>query len=177
VSSLVDIKGKIFGQWFVISQKPSRNGSTYWLCRCSCGVEKEITYSSLSDGRSKSCGHDLSPRQRQGRTRKGAARWRVYKDNYMLPAKKRGYVFELTEEQFCQIATSPCFYCGDLPSQVSKAKSGEEFIYNGVDRIVNEAGYTLQNSVPCCSPCNIAKNDHAVKDFIERCRRIAHRHG
>jgi hypothetical protein len=38
----LDITGKKFGKLTAISKAPSRGGKTYWLCRCDCGVEKEI---------------------------------------------------------------------------------------------------------------------------------------
>lgn len=48
-----NLVGKTFGRWEVI--KPgSRYG--YWLCRCKCGQEKEVYYSSLLNGKSQSCG-------------------------------------------------------------------------------------------------------------------------
>jgi hypothetical protein len=38
------------------SGRSSENGQAYWLCRCDCGTEKEITSSNLVAGDMKSCG-------------------------------------------------------------------------------------------------------------------------
>jgi hypothetical protein len=38
----LDLTGKRFGRLIAISKAESRNGKTYWLCKCDCGVEKEI---------------------------------------------------------------------------------------------------------------------------------------
>lgn len=41
--NLIDLTGKIFKDWKVISKAESRNGKVYWLCKCQkCGIEKEI---------------------------------------------------------------------------------------------------------------------------------------
>lgn len=46
--------GDVFGEWTVIgkAEKPYHS-----LCRCSCGVVKEVNNSALRLGKSKSCGH------------------------------------------------------------------------------------------------------------------------
>ena len=53
------VPGQRFGEWTVIERAPSRNGNTYWHCRCSCGVERDVRADHLQSGRSTSCGgHD-----------------------------------------------------------------------------------------------------------------------
>lgn len=46
--------GKEYGEWTVLGlgKKPD-----YLLCRCSCGVEREVHAYSLPSGKSQSCGH------------------------------------------------------------------------------------------------------------------------
>lgn len=53
---LIDITGKIFGELTVISRGLSTNNNTYWLCKCSCGKEKEIARTNLRSGDIRSCG-------------------------------------------------------------------------------------------------------------------------
>lgn len=48
--------GERFGHLTVLGTAPPRGGHPYWNCRCDCGVEKEIYASSLTTGRSRSCG-------------------------------------------------------------------------------------------------------------------------
>jgi hypothetical protein len=66
-----DLIGQIFGEWTVISRGRSDiikkgdeiTGSVvYWNCKCSCGVEREVTTSSLKSGASQSCGHIAAQR-------------------------------------------------------------------------------------------------------------------
>ena len=52
----LDITGQKFGKLTALHRVPSRNGKTYWLCRCECGVEKEIQTTHLRDGSTVSCG-------------------------------------------------------------------------------------------------------------------------
>lgn len=51
-----DLTNKEFGEWKVI--KYIKHG--YWLCRCSCGQEKEVKGTHLLSGASKSCGHSTT---------------------------------------------------------------------------------------------------------------------
>ena len=52
--------GQSFGRWIVISGPIRPDGSTWgrtrYLCRCSCGVEKEVVATTLLRGKSLSCG-------------------------------------------------------------------------------------------------------------------------
>lgn len=58
-----DMTGQRFGQLVVIRRAPSRDGRTYWLCRCDCGEEVEVNRSNLISGRQTSCGkHRINPR-------------------------------------------------------------------------------------------------------------------
>lgn len=49
--------GDVFCKWTVIGDSHIRRGSHYYiLCRCECGVEKNVDAGGLSSGASKSCG-------------------------------------------------------------------------------------------------------------------------
>lgn len=49
-----DLTDKDFGEWHVL-EKGSK--PRYWLCKCSCGVIKEVQDYNLTSGKSQSCGH------------------------------------------------------------------------------------------------------------------------
>ena len=51
-----DISGKVFGRLTVLSLTRTENKRSYYLCKCECGVEKEIRQDSLKSGRTTSCG-------------------------------------------------------------------------------------------------------------------------
>lgn len=50
-----DLSGRTFGRLTAIRRIPS-DGSTRWLCLCSCGVEREVKASHLKGGNIVSCG-------------------------------------------------------------------------------------------------------------------------
>lgn len=45
-----------FGTWLVINTAPRRNNTIYYLCKCDCGIEKEVSKKSLKAGTNKNCG-------------------------------------------------------------------------------------------------------------------------
>lgn len=49
--------GDKFGEWTVVLAYSSTGQKPKSLCRCSCGVEKEVSNANLINGHSKSCGH------------------------------------------------------------------------------------------------------------------------
>ena len=78
---------------------------------------------------------------------------------YRSNAVQTGRCMELTFEQFAKIIEMECFYCGETKS-------------NGVDRVENDEGYTLKNSVACCRTCNWFKNKMGVYAFINHANKI-----
>lgn len=52
----LDLKGQRFGKLIAIKKAKSKNGKTYWLCRCDCGEYKEIQTCHLTSGITQGCG-------------------------------------------------------------------------------------------------------------------------
>ena len=52
----LNLIGATFNRLTVINTAPKRANRSYWLCRCACGVEKEIYTGRLRDGSAVSCG-------------------------------------------------------------------------------------------------------------------------
>lgn len=48
--------GQVFGRYTVLAAAPARGGRRYWLCRCVCGVEKEVRGDALKSRNAQSCG-------------------------------------------------------------------------------------------------------------------------
>lgn len=83
-------------------------------------------------------------------------------------ARKYEREFALTDTQLKILYKSSCYYCGIEPKQTFRSQSnGEPFIYNGIDRVDNTKGYTTDNVVPCCKPCNLVKSTGSVSDLIQ----------
>ena len=83
---------------------------------------------------------------------------------YQFSANSRGYDFPITLDEFSTFWQKPCHYCGDAIETI------------GLDRIDNNIGYNLDNLVSCCTFCNLAKLDWTEEYFLDKIRKIAHRH-
>ena len=55
----------------------------------------------------------------------------------------------------------------------SRRRGNGDYTYNGIDRVDNTRGYTLDNVVPCCFKCNRAKDTMTKEEFLEWVGRVA----
>ncbi len=53
---LIDLTGKIFGDWTVKEKAKPTGGNTKWVCVCICGKIAEVYGCHLKEGTSKNCG-------------------------------------------------------------------------------------------------------------------------
>ena len=96
---------------------------------------------------------------------------------YLGAARRRGFGFTLSREEFAELVMRECWYCGGAPAQTWKRAKGPCQPINGIDRLDNAAGYVAGNVVSCCGPCNRAKHTQSADEFIARAQKIAERHG
>lgn len=73
---------------------------------------------------------------------------------------KRNYKVDITLEQFSEIISNPCAYCGENKKRI------------GIDRIDNNKGYTIENSNPCCTVCNMMKKTMTLDEFMSHINKI-----
>jgi len=66
---------------------------------------------------------------------------------------KKGLQNSLTQEDILKIINTPCTYCG-FPS-------------TGFDRIDNSKGHILENCVPACKECNVARMNNFTYDEMK----------
>lgn len=172
---------------------------TFCKCICVCGKIKIINSHYLTQKKVQSCGClRLESSKKTGkyliaykeinrikkRKPDKEAQYNRVERSYKQSAKKRNLEYSLTKEQFREIVTQVCHYCGSSGSLINrfKNKNGEitlknyldvewierqNLIINGIDRKDNNLGYTYENSLPCCKICNRGKNDMSYTDFIE----------
>lgn len=152
-----------------------KHDRTYLVCECECGNVKDIKMSHLKSGRIKSCGclRTEELESRKGMVSKSlkpnnySAKYRVFK-SYEKHATDRGYSFDLDLETFVKITSKNCSYCGAEPNNSMNGKqSRSKYIYNGIDRVNNNLGYSVENCVPCCKTCNVAKSEMSREDFFK----------
>lgn len=65
-------------------------------------------------------------------------------------AKQSGHIWGLSLEEFSELNSRPCNYCGGpLPTKG-----------RGLDRLDNSRGYLMGNVTPCCTVCNTVRGAH-----------------
>lgn len=116
----LDITGQRFGRLVALKKAPSRNGSTYWLCQCDCGNQKEIKTGNLTRGATKSCGCICSTTGK-------------IKEKYCLNCGK-----ELHKGQYK--------YCSNACQQEYKRKEYIEKVVNGEESGLKKSGNTTKIS-------------------------------
>ena len=80
-------------------------------------------------------------------------------------------------DDFLKLVVTECYYCGDEPSHISNFKKlNGQFVYHGIDRVDNNIGYTLENSVSSCWPCNRAKSTMTTSEFLIMIKKIHDKH-
>ncbi len=157
----IDLSGKRFGKWLVISYCKTKNKQPFWNCKCDCGTEKVVGSNSLRNG-SKSC-HCSKINNCGIKNRSNKSEFDIVMTNvmarYRCEARNRGLTFELEHKDFIKFTQSACYYCEKLPSESSYQKSPRNEIirYNGIDRVNNSVGYNIKNCVTCCKKCNTLK--------------------
>jgi hypothetical protein len=145
---------------------------TRLICKCDCGIYIEASSHHLQQQWVKSCGCTLVGVKRPA----GHGGFVHLYNEYKFGAQKRNKSFELTRDQCKELFMGCCYYCGDPPSKTVGRNQHEMFTYNGIDRVDNAQGYTLENSVTCCTRCNRAKMDSTLSDFFDLIRKVAITH-
>lgn len=168
---LVCSPGQRYGKLTIVSRHGTgKLGVILWNCICDCGNSTIARQGNLRTGHTSSCGCITT----KGRvtTDPGHAGCQKLFSNYKNSAKKRNLEFSLTKNEFVDLITKDCFYCGVKPSRISSVKVNSEeaelnsrFYFNGIDRINSELGYTLQNCTSCCYDCNVAKFENTQQEF------------
>jgi hypothetical protein len=92
-------------------------------------------------------------------------------NSYRHNAKRRGYVFGLTKDEFSVIVAKPCSYCDSPPLSVRR-QDYDAILYSGIDRIDNALGYVPGNCAPCCKRCNMMKGTMTTQQFFDAIRVI-----
>jgi len=160
-----DYTGQKHGKLTFVERIPNDSIRTSWKLQCDCGREIIAMASNVIGGGTRSCGC----------VRRHGAKTFItgILSNYTRHAVDRGFAFELSRDTFIELIHQPCFYCGEIDSNTwINRRTGEQYLYNGIDRVDNSKGYTEGNVVPCCAPCNWSKSDRSLKEYIAWARKI-----
>ena len=176
--------GDFFGKLEVKDVTPSIGAGHHVRLKCLCHYcnnEKEI--SAVNIKKRNSCGcqqrnssewKNIGPKTMPWQLPQGESARRSLLNQYKKGAKKRNLVYNLTEEQFNDLITGDCFYCGSVLQNTIKGqgKTSGDFHYTGIDRVDSSKGYTKENSVSCCWMCNNMKNNTNVDVFKNHIKKI-----
>lgn len=162
-------EGTIVGPYKVLKYERTINHKLRYEMECMiCGKhyhDKELNYANMQN--IKNCAHCGMPTSDPGIN----TLYREYKDG----AYNRKLDFSLTNDEFLNIIKQPCYYCGELPSdRVKTSSKGIKYTItvNGIDRIDSSKGYNINNCVPCCTFCNIAKHNYSNEYFLNKIKQI-----
>lgn len=170
---LPDLTGNKYGYLTVISYEAREKQGWFWNCQCVCGKFKLFRTHSLVRKGAKSCGcrkketRIASSRILPNDLAQKRTRFRYHLTN----AKKRGIVNRLSFDDYIEIASRPCYYCGKI-SDSKNYKTGSHIKLNSVDRLNNEKFYTRLNAVAACFDCQKTKSNLSAADYIEMCRKV-----
>lgn len=173
MSKRIDLKGKKFGRLTVMDVIGNdTSGNLIWKCLCSCGVETSVSRANLKTGKTISCGcFRQEMRLEMVGVKAGAYKHGPYRSLYnehLRSSKYRKLENSLTFEQFNDLISRNCDYCGSQPTE-----SGRKYVKrNGIDRVDNSIGYVIENCVSCCKDCNRAKGTMSRSEFIEMIRKV-----
>lgn len=87
---------------------------------------------------------------------------------YKYRAKDKNINFEITKDYFKHLLLdNKCYLCGKMNSSSHQ---------NGLDRLDNNIGYTIDNCRVCCANCNYLKKDFPFDEFIRKLLLIYNNH-
>ena len=173
MGKLIDLTGEEFGIVTVIRKDPKvYPDGAHWICECACGTIFSPSGRNLRSKPIRSCGcKSLGKTLKEGEAASNA----LYR-RYSARAEKRGYFFGLSLEEFLSLTSGDCKYCGAVPSQIATARVSN-YVYNGIDRVDNYKGYSLENCVACCKTCNTAKMELSKREYLEHCQKVVDYNG
>jgi hypothetical protein len=139
-----------------------KHENALWLCECDCGNRIEIPSHRLC--KKKSCGCLNKEKSLMG---SGSQRLSQVVSKYKYSARQSNRIWEFTKKEAIEFLLKDCYYCG-VP-----ARSKHNPSHNGIDRLDNNEGYTLKNTVTACRICNFAKRDLPLDLFLSWVKRIS----
>ena len=141
----LNLVNQTFGRLTVIDFAYSKNGRSYWKCKCECGNEKDIFGKNLKRGTIRSCGCLRAERSRERMTTHGSTYSRLY--NIWCSMKQR-----------CETSKQEKFIRGYQNRGIKVCEAWHDFavfqkwaLENGyndklsIDRVDNDKGYFPEN--------------------------------
>lgn len=161
-----NLLGKKFSRLLVTKEIPERTADrkVRWRCLCDCGKTTSVEGKKLLNGNTRSCG---CLRIEMQEAKRCLEPWKVELSRFKTEARCRGHNCVFSPAEFGVLITQSCHYCGTAPVRTPRSAlmRTQRFLIHGIDRVDSSKGYTLDNSVTCCTRCNHAKLDAPVSLF------------
>jgi len=152
------------------------NSRAQFNCICDCGIKCIYTGQKirrfLREDKKLQC-QTCAFKDRPQSKKIYADGWRAYRLLIVNRcSKSKGRIKNyLSFDDWLEIVSKNCFYCGNLPALIPYVRS-DTFYANGVDRVDSGKHYSKDNCVSCCKWCNRAKQSMSVLEFKEMIFRI-----
>lgn len=162
--------GQVVGDWAILAETGRRKGNPYFLCRCTCGIEEEVCYSSLRREKSMRCTR-CSQQERTSDAHRGpiASIWK----SVLSGAVARGISIDITQEQAFAIYGAQRGRCALTGLEIELATSQNKRGTASLDRIDSALNYTADNVQWVHKTINRMKNMFSQDYFIEMCGLVA----
>lgn len=191
-SNRIDMTSKIYNSWRIIEidTENCKGKIVYWKAEClACNKNYSVHGPNVRLGLSKRClecgnkqGHDKQKGTvRTKRTSQETAHYYLYLD-LRKRANKRGFEWNISENEVKNLILSSCEYCGLEPGSIcnplkwhglsQRSQENSQITRNGIDRVNPDKGYFTDNVVPCCKTCNTMKMALGLEAFLEHVHRI-----
>ncbi len=166
---------KVAGYTPEIRQGVTRKVVVY-EANCKCGNKLLARAKDIKGNKIKSCGCLHKERAKQmgleNKKEKGVSGINTIYRNYFKRAIEKNLEFNLDRIAFEKLILDKCYFCGTEPqNMISLGHTGNstngQIKRNGIDRLDNSKGYTLENSVTCCTRCNYAKHTTDLQTFVK----------
>ena len=154
-------KGEIFGRLKVVKRISNSGTQSRYECVCECGEKTIALAKRLRNGVTSKC--------RVGcKLDEGLSIFNViYRDLKRKGRDPQNPMFFLTKERTFELFKGNCNYCKRPPQtvRVIERLNGQQFVYNGIDRVDSSRPYEEGNVVSCCATCNFMKHILTVDEF------------
>jgi hypothetical protein len=182
MNKLVNLSGKKFGRWNVISHSHvtrTKSNSTvhHWNCKCDCGIYRVVRGDSLTRQHTKSCGCINKQVGKKHPTWKGyedisATLWK----QYQWSAKTRKLPFTVTIEDAWSIFKKQDGRCAFTGLTLSFPKDARDTTSNAsIDRVDSSQGYVKDNIQWVDKRINFMKYTLSADEFVELCHLVSNK--
>ncbi|NCB97235.1 MAG: hypothetical protein EOM36_02595 [Bacteroidia bacterium] len=142
--------------------------------RCECGKTFTTIGTSLKHKRVTECS-SCAYQKRPQSTKRLTQEERMFTKTIVERCKTHNIPYSITATDYITTAKKVCHYCGTPPviKGAHMTRHAETPIpVNGIDRVNNTLGYTIENIVPCCSLCNSMKSTLSSESFLAHIKQI-----